>query len=1316
MRSRLALLVLSLAGSLSVFGQVVELGPAPRRDVPQEAAAAKAAASRDAGSGNWYDTQDRAAIRDAYNNILVPSDNIAMGWTGSLTGCVAGDTSSAWKAAVLARIQWFRGMAGVPTGIALSTTKNQNSQKAALIMSANGQLSHSPPSNWTCYTPEGANAAGNSNICALWGYGNSDPGCVAGYVRDNGSNNQAVGHRRWLLHPNSTVMGTGDVSESQGKPRANALWVFGDMLPSRPETRESYVAWPPRGYIPYQAVPARWSFSLPGVNFSSTTITMTRGGTNITLTKLPISDGYGENTVVWEPQISLSNPGADTTYDVTISGAGGQTYNYQVIVFDPATGGGSTTQVTVNTNPTGRSIQIDGITYTAPQTFNWTSGSTHSLNVPSPQTAGGTRYTFTSWSHGGAQSQSVSPSGASAAYTANFAAEYLLTTGASPQAGGTVAASPPGSSGYYAPGTQVQLTATPANGYQFQNWSTSATTNPLTITMNAATTVTANFSQPCSYALTGGTTAFSAAGGSSSTAMTAGSGCAWTAASDSAWIQITSGNSGTGNGTIAYTVQPNSGQQQRTGSISAAGQQRVITQEAAAPTCSLSALPATFNLPAAGATANSNITSNCAWTAATAAGWIGFSTASGNGNGSVSFTVAANTGTTARNATITVTANGVSNEIAVSQAGTTPTACTLSAQPASHNLPATAANVASTITSNCSWSAATAANWITLAPGSGTLGITTQANAGTSARTATITVTANGVSSEIAVSQAGTTPAACTLTAQPASHNLPATAANATTTIGSNCTWSASTAASWLTLATGSGSLTVSAPANPSPTPRSASVLLTANGITTEVSVTQAGAPTTTCTVAADPASFSFNQAGGSGTITVTAASGCNWNAIPTVSWITATAAGNTVTFHLQPGSATRFGAITITTGATTATVNIAQTAAPGTAAALRFVPVAPCRVADTRGETGQSGAFGPPSMPGGSTRSFPIPQSTCGIPATARAYSVNVTAVPSGVLNYISLWPTGQAQPFVSTLNSFNGRIVANAALVPAGTGGAISVFASDPTHLILDINGYFVAADLGTGLAFYPVTPCRISDTRPSGGKAGSYGPPSLGAGGGRTFQVPASGCGIPAWAQAYSLNLTAVPNGPLFFLTMWPGGQNQPVVSTLNAFDGSVAANAAIVPAGAGGTISLYASNATDAVIDINGYFAPPGPGGLNFYTATPCRVADTRSGAGTFGGPAMHAGSVRAFPLAQSNCALPANAQAFAVNITAVPHGGLQFLTTWPAGAAMPLASTLNSFLGQVVANAAIVPSGTGAINVFVSNASDVIIDANGYFAP
>jgi len=79
---------------------------------------------------------------------------------------------------------------------------------------------------------------------------------------------------------------------------------------------------------------------------------------------------------------------------------------------------------------------------------------------------------------------------------------------------------------------------------------------------------------------------------------------------------------------------------------------------------------------------------------------------------------------------------------------------------------------------------------------------------------------------------------------------------------------------------------------------------------------------------------------------------------------------------------------------------------------------------------------------------------------------------VPHTTLEYLAVWPTGSAFPVVSTLNSLDGSMVANAAIVPAGTEGSINVFASDDTDVFIDINGYF-ASPSPQGLAFYPVPP---------------------------------------------------------------------------------------------------------------------------------------------------------------------------------------------------------------------------------------------------
>jgi hypothetical protein len=158
-------------------------------------------------------------------------------------------------------------------------------------------------------------------------------------------------------------------------------------------------------------------------------------------------------------------------------------------------------------------------------------------------------------------------------------------------------------------------------------------------------------------------------------------------------------------------------------------------------------------------------------------------------------------------------------------------------------------------------------------------------------------------------------------------------------------------------------------------------------------------------------------------------------------------------------------------------------------------------------------------------------------------------------------VWPTGETQPVVSTLNNPTATVVANAAIVPAGKW-RIDVYAYNTTDLLIDIDGYFAAPGSG-GLSMYPAAPCRVLDTRQSGGQFS----------GELTVNVEGSACAPPSNAAAYIFNATVVPPGSMPYLTLWPDGEQQPVVSTLNAYDGFITSNMAIVPTN-NGSIDAYA----------------------------------------------------------------------------------------------------------------------------------------------
>ena len=339
----LILSVLLMGAALPVLGGDTLLSPPP---VPETTAPADApeglpdiriflpAVFGPAETLPWVNTQDIEAVRLFYLDVYLSSEGVAHGWTGKHSTCNPGATSTAFKDAILRRINYFRQMSGIPPLIGLNADYNSKAQAAALMMSVNARLSHSPDPSWECYSAAGDEAAGSSNLY-LGVYG---PAAISGYIYDPGSGNYPVGHRRWILHPKTQYMGTGDIPPVNGERSSNALWVFDSSTwGDRPDTRDGFVAWPPAGYVPRQVIYPRWSFSFPGADFSATTVSVKRNNNPVGVTVSPVVNGYGENTIVWELAESL--PAGNTTYQVTLQNVkingNPQNFSYEVMVFDP---------------------------------------------------------------------------------------------------------------------------------------------------------------------------------------------------------------------------------------------------------------------------------------------------------------------------------------------------------------------------------------------------------------------------------------------------------------------------------------------------------------------------------------------------------------------------------------------------------------------------------------------------------------------------------------------------------------------------------------------------------------------------------------------------------------------------------------------------------------------------------------------------------------------------------------------------------------------------------------------------------------------
>ena len=277
----------------------------------------------------------KQSIIDLYDSEYLGSATSNINWTGNISSCNAGTISTDAQEKTLQRINYFRKMAGLADDITFDVAKNEECQQAALVMHANGSLNHHPPTNWTCYSQAAYDGASSSNIAS----GSVCSNAINAYMRDNGSNNIAVGHRRWILYSKAKVMGHGATSSY------DALGVIGSF--ANPDTLPEFIAWPPKGYVPAPLVYARWSFSIPGASFSNATISMVDNSGSPVNVSVIFTDNkksssenlklgsYGDNAIIWEPE-SLELGLDDYSYHVKIENVllGGETktYEYDVVV------------------------------------------------------------------------------------------------------------------------------------------------------------------------------------------------------------------------------------------------------------------------------------------------------------------------------------------------------------------------------------------------------------------------------------------------------------------------------------------------------------------------------------------------------------------------------------------------------------------------------------------------------------------------------------------------------------------------------------------------------------------------------------------------------------------------------------------------------------------------------------------------------------------------------------------------------------------------------------------------------------------------
>jgi uncharacterized protein YkwD len=252
-----------------------------------------------------------------------------------IASCDAGQLKLSEKQRALDTVNAIRALHGLKP-VAYDSSSDIDTAKSALMSVANQALSHTPPTNWNCYTTEGARGSGNSNLFLRWSSVKSDYATEAGIASlliDDGVSQ--LGHRRWLLHPFLSETSFGRVD---GKPFANNNWATGISLkviggPDADLTgnNATYVAYPVGNY-PAAYFKHGWfmSFSViadkrgtfyntqTAVDFSAATLqVLGPGGTSMTITSPSVDyQGFGlPNSVQWITQGTQNN----VTYTVKVN-------------------------------------------------------------------------------------------------------------------------------------------------------------------------------------------------------------------------------------------------------------------------------------------------------------------------------------------------------------------------------------------------------------------------------------------------------------------------------------------------------------------------------------------------------------------------------------------------------------------------------------------------------------------------------------------------------------------------------------------------------------------------------------------------------------------------------------------------------------------------------------------------------------------------------------------------------------------------------------------------------------------------------------
>ena len=366
--------------------------------------------------------------------------------------------------------------------------------------------------------------------------------------------------------------------------------------------------------------------------------------------------------------------------------------------------------------------------------------------------------------------------------------------------------------------------------------------------------------------------------------------------------------------------------------------------------------------------------------------------------------------------------------------------------------------------------------------------------------------------------------------------------------------------------------------------------------------------------------------------------------------------------------------------------------------AQMPFQPVTPFRFADSRSNVGVQ------RLPANQQVRVKV-AGRAGLPDDISAISANFTGVGAPAAGYLTASNCAEVNPSFSTLNYEANDGVPNQAIIPLN-GGDLCLFSSQPTDIVIDVNGY--VSPTATQV-FMPASPKRLFDSRPSGQPLRA----------GQVLRIKAEGGASPApdEAVAVALNLTAVFPDQTGWIRAFPCDVAEPSISSLNPRVGQARANSAILPTAADGTICLTSNVTSHVIIDVTGWFGDVG--GQEFVPLSPLRIADTRADHPELNGGAaagmLEPGRTLKIQVAGSR-GIDEGARAASLNIVAAGASASGFLTAIPCGQPSDVSNLNFAGGGGATANGTNVKlDGSGAVCVTASTATHVIVDITGIWS-